>query len=106
MHRLFAGIEAAKQRLNGQNTLLKTEEKAESQKSGGRFASREKTNKKVCRTYEIINPANSGGDKGIRTLDLTDANRTLSQLSYAPIIFQFFHFPGCGSRGWQERYAV
>ena len=24
------------------------------------------------------------GDKGIRTLDLTDANRTLSQLSYAP----------------------
>ena len=36
-------------------------------------------------------PANSrfgflvnGGDGGIRTLDLTDANRTLSQLSYAP----------------------
>ena len=26
-----------------------------------------------------------GGDGGIRTLDLTDANRTLSQLSYAPI---------------------
>ena len=25
-----------------------------------------------------------GGDGGIRTLDLTDANRTLSQLSYAP----------------------
>ncbi len=24
------------------------------------------------------------GDGGIRTLDLTDANRTLSQLSYAP----------------------
>ena len=26
-----------------------------------------------------------GGDGGIRTLDLTDANRTLSQLSYAPV---------------------
>ena len=26
----------------------------------------------------------SGGDEGDRTLDLTDANRTLSQLSYAP----------------------
>ncbi len=26
-----------------------------------------------------------GGDEGIRTLDLSDANRTLSQLSYAPI---------------------
>ena len=25
-----------------------------------------------------------GGDGGIRTLDLTDANRTLSQLSYTP----------------------
>ena len=25
-----------------------------------------------------------GGDGGIRTLDLTDANRTLSQLSYVP----------------------
>ena len=28
--------------------------------------------------------AESGGDEGDRTLDLTDANRTLSQLSYAP----------------------
>ncbi len=26
-----------------------------------------------------------GGDEGIRTLDLSDANRTLSQLSYRPI---------------------
>ena len=26
----------------------------------------------------------SGGDEEDRTLDLTDANRTLSQLSYAP----------------------
>ncbi len=32
----------------------------------------------------------SGGDGGIRTLDLTDANRTLSQLSYAPMcLFTF-----------------
>ena len=29
--------------------------------------------------------AESGGDEGDRTLDLTDANRTLSQLSYAPM---------------------
>ncbi len=27
---------------------------------------------------------NFGGDEEDRTLDLTDANRTLSQLSYAP----------------------
>jgi hypothetical protein len=26
----------------------------------------------------------AGGPKGIRTLDLSDANRTLSQLSYGP----------------------
>ena len=40
-----------------------------------------------------------GGDEEDRTLDLTDANRTLSQLSYAPecfpnteIIFFLFRF--------------
>lgn len=27
----------------------------------------------------------NGGPKGIRTLDLSDANRTLSQLSYGPV---------------------
>ena len=53
--------------------------------------------------YEVRN--DDGGDEGIRTLDLSDANRTLSQLSYAPNFFQFFHFPGCGSGGWQARYA-
>ena len=31
-----------------------------------------------------------GGDGGIRTLDLTDANRTLSQLSYAPTLIELF----------------
>ena len=31
--------------------------------------------------------AYKNGDEGIRTLDLSDANRTLSQLSYAPIAF-------------------
>ena len=30
-------------------------------------------------------PTFYGGDEGIRTLDLSDANRTLSQLSYRPI---------------------
>ena len=34
-----------------------------------------------------MNPAGVfGGDGGIRTLDLTDANRALSQLSYEPIL--------------------
>ena len=36
-----------------------------------------------------------GGDGGIRTLDLTDANRTLSQLSYAPMIFLLFFLAAC-----------
>ena len=31
-----------------------------------------------------------GGDEEDRTLDLTDANRTLSQLSYAPICLATF----------------
>ena len=35
-----------------------------------------------------------GGDEGDRTLDLTDANRTLSQLSYAPVclLVSFKHY--------------
>ena len=39
-------------------------------------------NKKSLRTK--CRPQRRGGDEGDRTLDLTDANRTLSQLSYAP----------------------
>ena len=40
---------------------------------------------KVKKVREIIDFTDfPGGDGGIRTLDLTDANRTLSQLSYAP----------------------
>ena len=34
----------------------------------------------------------SGGDEGDRTLDLTDANRTLSQLSYAPKLWKIYNF--------------
>ena len=33
--------------------------------------------------------ADFGGDEEDRTLDLTDANRTLSQLSYAPVITDY-----------------
>ena len=33
----------------------------------------------------ICRPQRRGGDEEDRTLDLTDANRTLSQLSYAPV---------------------
>ncbi len=41
--------------------------------------------KKLRKGREIIDfTAFSGGDEEDRTLDLTDANRTLSQLSYAP----------------------
>ena len=37
----------------------------------------------------VQNDAAIGGPRGIRTLDLSDANRTLSQLSYRPIfVFQ------------------
>ena len=31
------------------------------------------------------NPGGGGGPEEIRTLDLTDANRALSQLSYEPL---------------------
>ena len=40
-----------------------------------------------------------GGDGGIRTLDLSDANRTLSQLSYRPI------FRGVTRLGDQPLYS-
>ena len=55
-----------------------------------------------------------GGPEGIRTLDLSDANRTLSQLSYGPIFKwmdgkesrNFYHFPDTDAafRGvlWEE----
>ena len=43
-----------------------------------------------------------GGDEGIRTLDLSDANRTLSQLSYAPI-FSIF---GVANAVTRINYAV
>ena len=33
-----------------------------------------------------------GGDEEDRTLDLTDANRALSQLSYAPKLWNLFNF--------------
>ena len=46
----------------------------------------------VCQSFLGIKNAASyktmrqiGGPRGIRTLDLSDANRTLSQLSYKPI---------------------
>lgn len=42
--------------------------------------------KKLQKSREMINfTAFCGGLEGIRTLDLSDANRTLSQLSYEPI---------------------
>lgn len=44
------------------------------------------TNPKQCLTKnKVFGFALFGGPEGIRTHDLTDANRTLSQLSYAPI---------------------
>ena len=43
--------------------------------------------KKERKSFEIKDFRSffDGGDEEDRTLDLTDANRTLSQLSYAPI---------------------
>ena len=35
-----------------------------------------------------------GGTEGIRTLDLSDANRTLSQLSYDPGALPLYHISG------------
>ena len=37
-----------------------------------------------CKYRRVFVPVRYGGDEEDRTLDLTDANRTLSQLSYAP----------------------
>ena len=48
-----------------------------------------KTNPKQCFTKKIeLGFAQYGGPGGIRTLDLSDANRTLSQLSYRPMSFR------------------
>ena len=42
--------------------------------------------KKLQKSRKISNfTAFCGGLEGIRTLDLSDANRTLSQLSYEPV---------------------
>ena len=56
----------------------------------GSAPSKTKTNPKQCFTKKIdFGFAQYGGPGGIRTLDLSDANRTLSQLSYRPIfVFQ------------------
>ena len=36
----------------------------------------------------VVSGLLAGGLEGDRTLDLTDANRTLSQLSYEPIVYR------------------
>ncbi len=41
-------------------------------------------NKRIDRSIVSMLRSMFGGDEEDRTLDLTDANRTLSQLSYAP----------------------
>ena len=43
-----------------------------------------------------------GGDEEDRTLDLTDANRTLSQLSYAPICRRYFN----GKRYYTIKFLI
>ena len=48
------------------------------------YVSRKRTNPNPLPIGAGFGFATCGGDGGIRTLDLTDANRTLSQLSYAP----------------------
>ena len=51
--------------------------------------------KKIDAMQLALHSINFGGDEEDRTLDLTDANRTLSQLSYAPklsILYSSYHF--------------
>jgi hypothetical protein len=52
--------------------------------------SRRPGNEKSQQTLEFTDFL--GGDEEDRTLDLTDANRTLSQLSYAPILWILHKF--------------
>ena len=47
-----------------------------------------------------------GGDEGDRTLDLTDANRTLSQLSYAPVEMECFLENGDAIHSLIVRYVT
>ena len=55
----------------------------------GPAPSKTKTNPKQYFTKKIeFGFAQYGGPGGIRTLDLSDANRTLSQLSYRPMSFR------------------
>ena len=59
----------------------------EKEDADGSAPSKTKTNPKQCFTKKIeLGFAQYGGPGGIRTLDLSDANRTLSQLSYRPIL--------------------
>ena len=48
----------------------------------------------------------NGGPEGIRTLDLSDANRTLSQLSYKPITYHIIiHIPRQNARGFPHLFS-
>ena len=61
----------------------------EKEDADGTAPSKTKTNPKQCFTRKIaFGSAQYGGPGGIRTLDLSDANRTLSQLSYRPMSFR------------------
>ena len=66
--------------------------------------------KKLQKSREIYNfTAFCGGPNRDRTDDLTDANRTLSQLSYRPICGYFVYFCLiylCGLLFWQGRCYV
>ena len=46
------------------------------------------------------------GDGGIRTLDLSDANRTLSQLSYTPLAEYIIHRFGFGCKCFLKSHVT
>ena len=48
----------------------------------------------------------TGGLEGIRTLDLSDANRTLSQLSYEPILRYFVVFGACRTGNHKSGFFI
>ena len=49
------------------------------------------SNISFARTWmDWVPSPSAGGPEEVRTLDLTDANRTLSQLSYGPILQKYY----------------
>ena len=77
-------------RLRTQNTAFRDNENGKGTPSG---VPQPIYKRKLILVKEEFDASSFGGPEGIRTLDLSDANRTLSQLSYKP---------GYGKMGWNK----